>query len=82
MNITNAYYLVPRDDDGKIVSGADAIGIKAIVDGTPCQVPLDVDNTTYAEIQKQIAAGTLSIGSASDYDAVIAAELEADGHTK
>ncbi len=82
MNITNAYYLVPRDDDGKIVSGAAAIGIKATVDGTPCQVPLDVNNTTYAEIQKQITAGTLTIGSASDHDAVIAAELEADGHTK
>ena len=39
MNITNAYYLVPRDDDGNIVSGADAIGIKATVDGTPCQIP-------------------------------------------
>ena len=82
MNITNAYYLVPRDDDGKIVSGAAAIGIKATVDGTPCQVPLDVNNTAYAEIQKQIAAGTLTIGSASDHDAVIAAELEADCHTK
>jgi len=82
MNITNAYYLVPRDDDGKIVSGAAAIGIKAIVDGTPCQIPIDSANTMYAEIQKQVAAETLSIGSASDYDAVIAAELEADGHTK
>ena len=82
MNITNAYYLVPRDDDGKIVSGAAAIGIKAIVDGTPCQVPIDSANTIYAEIQKQITAETLTIGSASDYDAVIAAELKADGHTK
>ena len=53
MNITNAYYLVPRDDDGKIVSGAAAIGIKAIVDGTPCQIPIDSANTMYAEIQKQ-----------------------------
>lgn len=81
MNITNAYYLVPRDDSGKIISGADAIGIKAIVDGVPSHVPLDDANTTYTEIQKQIAAGTLTIGSASDYDAVIAAELEADGHS-
>ena len=80
MNITNAYYLVPRDDDGNIISGADAIAIKATVDGTPCQIPLDSHNTTYAEIQKQIAAGTLTVGSASDYDAVIAAELSADGH--
>ena len=35
MNITNAYYLVPRDDDGNIISGADAIGIKGpTVDGS------------------------------------------------
>ena len=80
MNITNAYYLVPRDDEGNIISGADAIGIKATVDGTPCQIPLDSANTTYAEIQKQITAGTLTIGSASDHDKVIAAELAADGH--
>ena len=80
MNITNAYYLVPRDDDGNIISGADAIGIKATVDGVPCHVPLDSHNTVYAEIQKQITAGTLTVGSASDYDAVIAAELAADGH--
>lgn len=80
MNITNAYYLVPRDDDGNIISGADANGIKATVDGTPCQIPLDSHNTVYAEIQKQITAGTLTIGSASDHDAVIAAELAADGH--
>lgn len=80
MIITNAYYLVPRDDDGNIISGADANGIKATVDGIPCHVPLDTANTVYAEIQKQITAGTLTVGSASDYDAVIAAELAADGH--
>lgn len=80
MNITNAYYLVPRGDDGNIISGAAANGIKATVDGTPCQIPLDSANTVYAEIQKQITAGTLTVGSASDYDAVIAAELAADGH--
>ena len=80
MIITNAYYLVPRDDDGNIISGADANGIKATVGGIPCYVPLDTANTIYAEIQKQVTAGTLTIGSASDYDAVIASELAADGH--
>ena len=80
MIITNAYYLVPRDDDGNIISGADANGIKATVDGIPCYVPLDTANTIYAEIQNQVTAGTLTIGSASDYNAVIAAELAADGH--
>lgn len=80
MIITNAYYLVPRDDDGNIISGADANGIKATVDGIPCYVPLDTANTIYAEIQKQVTTGTLTIGSASDYNAVIAAELAADGH--
>jgi len=80
MNITNAYYLVPRDGDGKIISGADANGIKATVDGTPCYIPLDSGNIVYKEIQEQVAAGTLTIGSASDHDAVIAAELKADGH--
>jgi len=80
MNITNAYYLVPRDGDGNIISGVDANGIKATVNGIPCYVPLDTANTIYAEIQKQVSAGTLTIGSASDYSAVIAAELAADGH--
>ena len=75
MNITNAYYLVPRDDDGNIVSGADAIGIKPTVDGTPCQIPLDDHNTVYAEIQKQITADDYRVSVLSDYDAVIVTEL-------
>ena len=51
MNITNAYYLVPRDDEGNIISGADAILSQqsmVLVNS------LDSHNTTYAEIQKQI----------------------------
>ena len=54
MNITNAYYLVPRDDDGNIISGADAIGVQGNSRWYSLSNLLDSANTTYAEIQKQI----------------------------
>lgn len=39
-------------------------GIKAIINGTEMYVPLDPDNADYAEIQKQVAAGTITIEEA------------------
>lgn len=73
MIITNAYYLVDRDDTGAIVDGSDAVGIKATIDGTPSYIPLDPDNTVYSEIQKQLAEKTLTIGSAEEHNAILAA---------
>jgi len=39
-------------------------GVKATIDGTEMFVPLDPANRHYAEIQKQVAAGTLTIADA------------------
>ena len=38
--------------------------IKAIIDGTEMFVPLDPANSDYAEIMRQVAAGTLTIQDA------------------
>ena len=38
--------------------------IKATIDGTEMFVPLDPDNRHYAEILRQVAAGTLTIADA------------------
>ena len=55
MNITEAQYVAE--------DGANA-GIKACVDGINMSVPLDLGNRHYAEILKQVAAGTLAIAQA------------------
>ena len=57
MDITSAQYIVD------ILSGAND-GIKATIDGTELSVPLDPANRHYAEILKQVAAGTLTIQEA------------------
>jgi len=41
-----------------------ACGIYCIIDDVEVAVPLDPDNIHYAEIQKQVAAGTLTIADA------------------
>jgi hypothetical protein len=55
MNITVAQY-VAKD-------GAN-IGIEATIDGQEMSVPLDPANRHYAEILKQVEAGTLVIADA------------------
>ena len=40
------------------------VGIWATVDGVQTGVPLDPDNRHYAEIMRQVAAGTLTIADA------------------
>ena len=55
MNITSAQYYAK---DGQNES------IKATIDGVVWSVPLDPDNKHYAEIQRQVAAGTLTIADA------------------
>ena len=57
MEIKNAKYMKSLTDQEKI-------GISATIGGTDVTVPLDPDNKDYAEIQKQVAAGTLTIADA------------------
>jgi len=58
MNITAAKW-------EKVYAGgtllSDKGGIIATIDGQQCSVPTDPMNRHYAEIQKQVAAGTLTI---------------------
>ena len=56
MNITSAQYV--QDFDGNNTS------IKATIDGTELFVPLDPANRHYAEIMRQVEAGTLTIQEA------------------
>ena len=56
-NITSAQYIADATTN-------ENIGIKAVIDGDTYGVPLDPANTDYAEILKQVAAGTLTIADA------------------
>jgi len=56
MNITTAQYVA--DIDGSSSS------VKATIDGEEMFVPLDPANRHYAEILKQVEAGTLTIAAA------------------
>ena len=57
MKITNAKYM-------EDIASNETIGITATIDGTDVTVPLDPANRHYAEIQRQVAAGTLTIADA------------------
>ena len=57
MNITAAQYQADP------ISGTNS-GIQATIDGTEMSVPMDPANRHYAEILKQVAAGTLTIADA------------------
>ena len=57
MNIESAVYSV---DD---VTGNNS-GIQATIDGIQMSVPLDPANRHYAEIMRQVEAGTLTIAEA------------------
>jgi hypothetical protein len=56
MNITIAQYHVDSDSNNCLV--------EATIDGEKMFVPLDPANRHYAEILKQVAAGTLTIADA------------------
>ena len=58
MNITSAQYMAD------LMSGTNA-GIKATIDNQELSVPLDPANRHYAEIMRQVEAGTLTILEAS-----------------
>lgn len=56
-NITNAkYYKDPLTDAND--------SIKCVIDGRHCSVPMDLENSDYAEIMRQVDAGTLTIADA------------------
>jgi len=57
MNVTSAQYML--DIDG--ISNA---SIQATIDGQKLSVPLDPSNRHYAEIMRQVEAGTLTIAEA------------------
>jgi hypothetical protein len=57
MNITLAQYTLDMD-------GVNNAGITATIDGTEMSVPLDPANRHYAEIMRQVEAGTLTIAEA------------------
>jgi len=56
MDITTAQYQADIDGNNS--------GIKATIDGQEMFVPLDPANRHYAEILKQVEAGTLTIAEA------------------
>ena len=53
MNIIAAQYTLDRDGNNSV--------IRATIDGQEMSVPLDPANRHYAEILKQVAAGTLTV---------------------
>ena len=55
MSITSAQYIA---EDGE------NIAILATINGVEWNVPLDPDNSDYAEIVRQVQAGTLTIADA------------------
>jgi hypothetical protein len=57
MNITTAQYVAD------LISGTNDT-VKATIDGQELSVPLDPANRHYAEILKQVEAGTLTIADA------------------
>jgi hypothetical protein len=56
MDITTAQYQADMDGNNS--------GIKATIDGQELSVPLDPANRHYAEILKQVEAGTLTVADA------------------
>jgi len=57
INITSAKYMDPQGD-------GTLSGVKATIDGTEMDVPLDPANRHYAEIMRQVEAGELTIQEA------------------
>ena len=56
MDITSAQYQTDANGDNG--------SIQATIDGVEMSVPLDLDNRHYAEIMRQVDAGTLTIQEA------------------
>lgn len=62
MEIKNAKYQKQYDEDMKVTG--DNIGIRADINGESVIIPLDLMNSDYAEILKQVKEGTLTIEDA------------------
>ena len=60
MNITSAKY------DSDSITGEQKVSIQATIDSVKLSVPLDPDNSHYAEIMRQVDAGELTIEPADD----------------
>ena len=58
MNITNLQYIADLNRENAL--------IKATINGKESIVPLDPTNTDYAEIMRQVEAGTLTITPADE----------------
>ena len=56
MNITSVKYLALEDGNN--------FAVQATIDGQELHVPLDTTNRHYAEILRQVDAGTLTIAAA------------------
>ena len=58
LNVTSAQYNLndSKDGNGSVIT--------ATIDGVEMQVPIDPANRHYAEIQRQVAAGDLTIADA------------------
>jgi len=66
MNITSARYAQNRilnDSDELVLDGVNK-AIIAMIDDVQMDIPLDPANRHYDEIQRQVAAGTLTIADA------------------
>ena len=61
MNITLAKWEKVYEGDTLL---SDKAGVVATIDGQVHHIPIDPENRHYAEIQKQVAAGTLTIQDA------------------
>jgi len=64
MVITSVKYLKIRDDSGNTITDSENQAIIAVVDGITATVPLTPANRHYAEIMRQVEAGTLTIADA------------------
>ena len=66
MDIKNAKYYqgIKIDSDNKLINDGVNQGIVATINNVQMWVPLDLNNTDYAEIQRQVAAGKLTIADA------------------
>ena len=58
MNIQSAQYMLDLNGNKK--------KIKVVIDGVPSFVPVHIGNRHYDEIQKQVAAGDLTVADADD----------------
>lgn len=62
MIITSAKYTKAHDSEGSPTG--DNLGIVIVLNGVTSHVPLDPSNRHYAEIMRQVEAGTLTIQEA------------------